>query len=57
MNHGAGFQKASQNTTEMVEKWIDEYQQKHEEKLTFKQAIFQQTLFGEWEVVAGVSQT
>lgn len=50
-NHGAGIQKAAQNTQELAEKWIEEFQAQHpEEQLKFKQAIMQKNLFGEWEI-------
>lgn len=36
MNHGAGIVQAADNTSELAEKWIEEYQQKHDEPLEFK---------------------
>jgi len=36
MNHGAGLQRAVQNTTEMAESWIEAYDQKMGESLNYK---------------------
>jgi hypothetical protein len=43
-NHGAGRDKAIENTTEMAEQWIEAYNQQHpNEKLTYKvKPIYQQ---------------
>lgn len=35
-NHGAGIQKATDNTRELAEEWIDRYQRKHKETLDFE---------------------
>lgn len=35
-NHGAGVQKATENTKELAEDWIEHYQRKHNESLDFE---------------------
>lgn len=44
-NHGKGFQKAMQNTTEMAEKWIEAYKVEHPEASEFKVNPIQLELF------------
>lgn len=36
MNHGVGVNKATENTRELAESWMKEYEKQHDEKLTFK---------------------
>lgn len=46
LNHGAGIQKAQENTSLLAEVWMEEYKKQHpQEELTFKVPKHQLSLF------------
>lgn len=53
MNHGAGQQKAEQNTRELVESWMEDWQEKHPDTERFEipehvQQLSFLDVVGEW---------